>query len=177
MVVELFALPKGHLIRNVLKPKKKLLRRSVTKGSNPRFVLVQVMNTIETAQPYELEIIAPTPLGPWRKSPFEQITYTMDKDNAVKMIEELSETVAKVLYLDASARRSNLGAAVAILDTQRTTERAWQDIGTKENWTVLATELTAIHKAITMVQSGRLADSGQIGQRGSGASTGASSQP
>jgi hypothetical protein len=74
------------------------------------------MKTIDLEQVQHLETIDPKPLKPWRQPAPDKIDIDSDREKAINKVIALINTLEKVIYSDALAKKSNLGAAAVILD-------------------------------------------------------------
>lgn len=101
----------------------------------------------------DLETIDPRPRAPWKELPFEQVEIIQDRDEALARAEELGNGPRKVIFTDASAKDSQLGAAVVILGSRPWQRRTRQvGIGPATRWNIHLAELMAICYATTMIQ-------------------------
>lgn len=63
-----------------------------------------------------LEIIDPTPVEPCSTQVLDQITTDQDREQALAAVAQIVEDGAKVVFADASAKDSNVTAAVMTTD-------------------------------------------------------------
>jgi ribonuclease HI len=149
VVSRLCTLPQEHPLAKVMDRVKRRVKRQ---GTQHRFPLAETMKTMEIRELETLETIEPTPLEPWRQPTFDRITIEQDKVQALDQVAEIMRTSDSVIYTDASAKDSNLGAAVVMPGQSNERQRTWQiGIGPGCNWTVHAAELIAIYQATEII--------------------------
>jgi hypothetical protein len=130
------------------------------KWNYPKFPLAEAVKTKDLEQAQELETIDLKLFKSWRQPVFDKIDIESDREKAVQKVTTLMNISEVVIYSDASAKKSNLGAAVVILDRQNNTQRSRQvSIGSTKHWSVHAAELIAIYYAIEMAESEPLENS------------------
>src|ERR1700712_2277321 len=150
VIANLYTLPQDHPIQKVLEQMK---GRCVLKGDPGKLPLATSINTLEPNWASHLETINPNPLKPWRQETFESITIAASKEKAVQQINKINLSEI-VIYTDASEKKTNLGAAVVLLNHQNKIERFRRiGIGSKTHWSIHAAELIAIHHAIVMAHT------------------------
>jgi hypothetical protein len=79
----------------------------------------EAMRTIEIGELEALETIDPRPTEPWSQPVFDRITIEPDKDKALDKVAEIMKTPENVIFTDASAKDSALGAAVIMLNRSK----------------------------------------------------------
>jgi hypothetical protein len=90
---------------------------------------------------------------------FDQIHVDHDKDKALEKVAHIMKISGKVIFTDASAKGSSLGAAAVMLDQAEHPRRTWQaGFGSARHWTVHSAELVALYKAVEMAQSENVDD-------------------
>jgi hypothetical protein len=72
------------------------------------------LKTMSVASLDAPEIIDPNPCEPWHQEALDQVTIQQDKAQALDKVEEIGDTGADVIFNDASAKDSKVGAAVVI---------------------------------------------------------------
>ena len=151
VITSLSTLPHDHPMHGVLERTKRRVKR---KKNHPKFPLAEAMRTMDIDQLEDLETINPRPLEPWRRPGFNKIDIETDKEAAIQKATRLLKTSETVIYTDASAKDSNLGAAAVIMSSNNSIRRSWQGgIGSAKYWNIHAAELIAIHQAVKMAQS------------------------
>jgi ribonuclease HI len=149
VVVQLCTFPPTHPITKVMDRAKKRVNR---KGTHHKFPLAETIKTMDIRKMEFLETIDPTPLEPWRQPILDGIRIEQDRDQALEAVAEMVERRENVIFTDASAKKSNLGAAVVMPNYLNGQVSTWQiGIGSESHWTVHAAELIAINKAIEIV--------------------------
>ena len=150
VISRLCTLPQEHPLAKVMDRMKRRVRR---KGTQPRLALAETAKTIDIRELESLEIIDPVPLEPWSQPTFDRITITQDKVQALDQVAEMVENAENVVYTDASAKDSKLGAAVVMSHLSTEQQQTWQiGIGPADKWTVHAAELIAISQAIEIIE-------------------------
>ena len=81
---------------------------------------------MDMEQAQNLEMIDPKPLKPWREPVFDKIDIESDRERATRKATTLMNTPETVIFSDASAKESNLGAAVVSLDRYNNIQRVKQ---------------------------------------------------
>lgn len=149
VAARLCTLPATHPLNGVMDRVKRRVHRQ---GTQPRFALAETMRTMDIATLNRLEIIDPTPLEPWHTQVLDKITIEQDREQALEAVAEMVERGEKVVFTDASAKGSNVGAAVVTINPGTGQRSTWQiGIGAATLWTVHAAELIAISKAVEIV--------------------------
>jgi ribonuclease HI len=148
VVVQLYTFPPIHPISKVMERAKRRVNR---KGTQHKFPLAETIKSMALRELESLEAIDPTPLEPWSQSNLDGIRIEQDRDRALDAVAEMMDNGENVIFTDASAENSNLGAAV-VMPYPSGPVSTWQiGIGSESHWTVHAAELIAINKAIEIV--------------------------
>jgi hypothetical protein len=112
------------------------------------------MKTMDLERFDALETIDPRPLAPWGPPIFEEINIESDRDKASEKATALLVRPSMVIYSDASANQSHLGAAAVMLDQdQKIIESRQISIGSTKHWSIHAAELTGIYYAIGLISN------------------------
>jgi hypothetical protein len=79
-------------------------RRRNNVRTRARFPLAETLKTMSPERLYELEMIDPTPLPPWRTEPFSKIEIEPDREIAMERAEQARSNSDIVIYSDVSGR-------------------------------------------------------------------------
>ena len=78
--------------------------------------LVEILGRMRVDELRTLELKDPRPPAPWVNTMFDSVDIAQDREQAERHLERALEDPSHVIYTDASARDSRLGAAAVILD-------------------------------------------------------------
>lgn len=150
VIGRLCTLPPTHPLNVIMDRTKRRIHRL---GTQCRFALAETLKTINVASLNELKSIDPIPFEPWRQGSLDHVRIEQDRTQALDKVEEMREAGADIIFTDASARDSRVGAAVV---TPNGPERQWSTwkvgIGPTSHWTVHTAEIIAIHKATEILK-------------------------
>jgi hypothetical protein len=82
------------------------------------------MKTVDLEQAQYLETIDRKPLKPWREPVFDKIDIENDREMAIQKVATLMNTPETVIFSDVSAKESNLGVAVVVLDQHNNVQKS-----------------------------------------------------
>ena len=149
VVASLYALPKQHPIRSVIR---RVEIRTKAKPNGAKFPLVEVMKTMDVKELQNLAKVDTRPLEPWAKPTCEGVDIP-EEDKATEKVISLMNYPEAVIYSDAASQNSMTGAAAVILDHQgRATKISQTNIGTAKHWPRRIAKLVAIYNAVRMIQ-------------------------
>ena len=148
-----YTLPRDHPIRPVLARAEHLA--SLIKRRKSHY-LVEILGRMRVDELRTLELKDPRPPAPWVNTMFDSVDIAQDREQAERHLERALEDPSHVIYTDASARDSRLGAAAVILDHQHEIVQSTKmSVGRAQQWTIYTAELIAIHCALRMVAQQR----------------------